>query len=218
METKLYEKLYNTVDIIKDIVENSDFKKLFDYCNDKDKLPTFIFSGVGKNWYICEKEMKTYLSMGINARSLDCTHALHGDLGMLMDKDEDKVLIFISKSGKTKEMEKLVYVVKDLIQKQIIKNIKICALFLKNKNEFAYIYDYVMNPRNTNDDNIDIEIDDKGLIPSLSIHITQMVLDILGVKLYEQRNNLVENYKYNHLAGNNGNKLGMSKYLENIKV
>ena len=61
---------------------------------------------------------------------------------------------------------------------------------------------------------LDAEIDDKGLIPSLSIHITQMVLDILGVKLYEQRDGLVENYKYNHLAGNNGNKLGMSKYLE----
>ena len=210
----LKDKLYKSVDIIEDIINNSDYKKLFDYCNKKKKLPTFIFSGVGKNWYICEKEVKTFLSMGINAKSLDCTHALHGDLGMLMDKDEDKVLVFVSKSGTTKEMVQLVHIIKDLEYKRIISNIKLACVFLKHNPILQNSYDFVLTPREIEDTNL--EVDKRNLIPSLSIHETQMVLDILGVQLYEERDELIDNYQYNHLGGSNGKKLGMDKYLSGM--
>lgn len=212
----LKDKLYKSVDIIEDIINNSDYKKLFDYCNKKKKLPTFIFSGVGKNWYICEKEVKTFLSMGINAKSLDCTHALHGDLGMLMDKDEDKLLIFVSKSGTTKEMVQLLHIIKDLNYKRIIQKIKIACVFLKHNPELHNLYDFVLTPVNSNPDDTNIEVDQRNLIPSLSIHETQMVLDILGVQLYEECDDLIENYQYNHLGGSNGKKLGMDKYLSGM--
>jgi len=211
---KLKEKLTKSIDIIQDIIDNSDYNMLFKYCNTKKKLPTFIFSGVGKNWYICEKEVKTFLSMGINAKSLDCTHALHGDLGMLMDKDEDKVLIFVSKSGTTKEMVQLVHIIKDLINKGIISNITLCCIFLKHNDDLYNLYDFVLTPLNVQDTNL--EIDQRNLIPSLSIHETQMILDILGVQLYENRSELIDNYQYNHLGGSNGKKLGMDKYLNSM--
>ena len=76
------------------------------------------------------------------------------------------------------------------------------------------LYDFVLTPLNIQDTNL--EIDQRNLIPSLSIHETQMVLDILGVQLYEERNDLVENYQYNHLGGSNGKKLGMDKYLNSM--
>ena len=44
----------------------------------------------------------------------------------------------------------------------------------------------------------------------------QMILDYTGVKIFEQHPHLVDNYKYNHLAGNNGKMLGGDKILNGI--
>ena len=60
-------------------------------------------------------------------------------------------------------------------------------------------YDFVLTPREIEDTSL--EVDKRNLIPSLSIHETQMVLDILGVQLYEERDELVDNiskkFEYN---------------------
>ena len=111
-------------------------------------------------------------------------------------------------------MVQLLHIIKDLNNKGIISNIKIACIFLKHNSTLQDYYDFILTPRITEDTNL--EIDQRNLIPSLSIHETQIVLDILGVQLYEKRDDLVENYKYNHLGGSNGAKLGMSKYLNNI--
>ena len=44
-----------------------------------------------------------------------------------------------------------------------------------------------------------------------------MVLDLLGVLLYEGRDNLVDGYIYNHLSGGNGEKLGGAAILKDIR-
>ena len=40
-----------------------------------------------------------------------------------------------------------------------------------------------------------------------------MVLDKFGVELFENCQDLIDNYKYNHMAGENGRKLGTDKLL-----
>lgn len=218
MEQKIQNKLSSALLLLNDLVDSYSCNELIKELKKVDN-PTFIFSGVGKNWYICEKEVKTFISMGLNAKSLDCTHALHGDLGMLMNPNELKYLFFVSKSGKTSEMHKLIDVIIDLKNKGIIKNIKIVFLCLNSDiGESVNIseFDFVINPSKENKQFSNIELDDRNLIPTLSINITQSVLDYIGVQLYESNIDLIDNYKYNHLGGSNGAKLGMDKYLKEI--
>lgn len=218
MEQKIQNKLSSALLLLNNLVDSYSCNELIKELKKVDN-PTFIFSGVGKNWYICEKEVKTFISMGLNAKSLDCTHALHGDLGMLMNQNELKYLFFVSKSGKTSEMHKLIDVIIDLKNKGIIKNIKIVFVCLNSDiGESVNIseFDFVINPSKENKQFSNIELDDRNLIPTLSINITQSVLDYIGVQLYESNIDLINNYKYNHLGGSNGAKLGMDKYLKEI--
>jgi len=221
MIKEIHDKLYNALGIFENIVDSQSCIELINELKEVNN-PTFIFSGVGKNWYICEKEVKTFISMGLNAKSLDCTHALHGDLGMLMNPNELKYIFFVSKSGKTNEMHKLINVIIDLKEKSIIKNIKLVFLCLNSyiENEIDNVdkFDFILKPFII-DNNIiysHIELDDRNLIPTLSINITQSILDYIGVLVYQSKPELIENYKYNHLGGSNGKQLGMSKYLEEV--
>ena len=215
------DKIHNALGIFEDIVDSSNCIELIDELKKLDN-PTFIFSGVGKNWYICEKEVKTFISMGLNAKSLDCTHALHGDLGMLMNPNELKYIFFVSKSGKTNEMHKLINVIIDLKEKGIIQNIKLVFLCLNSYIEAeidnADKFDFILKPSIIGNNIIwsHIELDDRNLIPTLSISITQSILDYIGVLVYQSKPELIENYKYNHMGGSNGKQLGMSKYLEKV--
>ena len=210
------DKIHNALGIFEDIVESESCENLIKELKLEDN-PTFIFSGVGKNWYICEKEVKTFISMGLNSKSLDCTHALHGDLGMLMNSNELKYIFFVSKSGKTNEMHKLINIIIDLKKKKIIQNIKLVFLCLnahiENDIDNCDKFDFILKPT-LKDSNI--ELDDRNLIPTLSINITQSILDYIGVLVYQSKPELIENYKYNHLGGSNGKQLGMSKYLEEV--
>ena len=116
-------------------------------------------------------------------------------------------------------MHKLIDVIIDLKNKGIIKNIKIVFVCLNSDiGESVNIseFDFVINPSKENKQFSNIELDDRNLIPTLSINITQSVLDYIGVQLYESNVDLIDNYKYNHLGGSNGAKLGMDKYLKEI--
>lgn len=216
MTDKIEDKVYQALKIFSDIADSLSCIDLIRELKIVEN-PTFIFSGVGKNWYICEKEVKTFISMGLNAKSLDCTHALHGDLGMLMNPNELKYIFFVSKSGKTKEMHKLINIIIDLEERKIIQNINLVFLCLnpniENEIDNANKFDFILKPTVKYSN---IELDDRNLIPTLSINITQSILDYIGVLVYQSKPELIENYKYNHLGGSNGKQLGMSKYLEEV--
>ena len=221
MNKEIQDKLHIALGVFENIVDSPNCIKLINELQNVNN-PTFIFSGVGKNWYICEKEVKTFISMGLNAKSLDCTHALHGDLGMLMNPNELKYIFFVSKSGKTNEMHKLINVIIDLKEKKIIQNIKLVFLCLnsniENDIDNCNKFDFILKPFIIGNNIIysHIELDDRNLIPTLSINITQSILDYIGVLVYQSKPELIENYKYNHLGGSNGKQLGMSKYLEEV--
>jgi len=217
MNKNIEDKLDLALVLFKDIINSISCQNLISELKNKKNI-TFIFSGVGKNWYICEKEVKTFISMGINAKSLDCTHALHGDLGMLMNPDEEKYIFFVSKSGKTDEMHKLIDVIIDLKNKEIIKNIHIIMLCVYPDVQEIYNdkFDYILTPNQKYEKVSNIELDDRNLIPTLSINITQSVIDYIGVSIYENDQELVNNYKYNHMGGHNGSLLQMDKYLKEI--
>jgi len=212
----IFKKVDLCINVFKEIVSSNSFKKLVnDFSNGNP--PRIILSGVGKNWYICEKIVKTYLSLGIQSEALDCVHALHGDLGMLMS-DEKKLLIFVSKSGTTEELIRVVKIINTLRNDGIIKNIETVGFYMNTSEKIdTTLYDRViLLPEGYN--YLDIpEFDDRNIVPSLSINTMQMVLDYFGVEIYQVRPKLVENYVYNHLGGANGRRLGSEKFLNTVK-
>lgn len=213
------EKIDSMMKVFADITESKEFTNLLETIKTKKVLPRFIFAGVGKNWYICEKIVKTFISMGIHAEALDCTHALHGDLGILSSiayANEEKFVFFISKSGTTAELITLAKVVKALKLNNKIVNITTISFNLNTKKPFADLFDININPSEKFKDMIMYEFDERNLVPSLSINIMQMLLDLFGNEIYESKPELVEHYVYNHLGGSNGEKLGGNKLLATV--
>jgi arabinose-5-phosphate isomerase len=64
-----------------------------------------IFCGVGKSGIIAQKCASTFTSLGLPSYFLHPTEALHGDLGRVGKND---AIVFLSKSGTTEEILKLI--------------------------------------------------------------------------------------------------------------
>ena len=60
-----------------------------------------VFTGVGKSGIIADKVAKTMMSTGTRAFHLPPVDAVHGDIGMLSDKD---LVVLLSKSGASDEV------------------------------------------------------------------------------------------------------------------
>lgn len=66
---------------------------------------SLVFVGIGKSGQIGAKLASTFSSLGLSSYSLHPVEALHGDLGRVTKND---VFVFISKSGTTDEILKLI--------------------------------------------------------------------------------------------------------------
>lgn len=75
---------------------------LFDQLRSTDSA--IIFCGVGKSGIIAQKCAATFTSLGLPSYFLHPTEALHGDLGRVGKND---AMVFLSKSGTTEEILKL---------------------------------------------------------------------------------------------------------------
>lgn len=73
-----------------------DFVEAIDTCQGH-----IIFMGIGKSGHICEKIVATMQSLGIKSYFLHPAEALHGDLGIISQKD---MIIAVSNSGETSEI------------------------------------------------------------------------------------------------------------------
>jgi len=207
------EKIDHMFDLFWDLHDNNDLKDVKKYLSKRENLDKgIIIAGVGKNFYIAEKIYKTFISMGIKCQPLDCVHALHGDLGMV----DGQLIFFLSKSGNTEEMVTIAKTL-NMLRQRGHKRFVSCGFFLNNRPSYID-YDFMIVPSEKfNKDDI-YEFDSRNLVPSLSINIMQMVLDDLGCELFEMNKDLFEGYKYNHMGGANGKRLGVYKELEEAKT
>ena len=152
-----------------------------------------IFTGIGKNVYICQKLAAMYSSLGIPSFYLDATHALHGDIGILRDTD---MLIPISKSGNTEELIKmLAYLKHD-------RKLYTVGIDCANESEFDMYCDKVLHL------NFSKEADDiVELVPTTSAIITLLVGDAIGLEVAKINKFTKEDYHRNHPAGSIGKYL-----------
>lgn len=151
-----------------------------------------IASGLGKNVPVCEKFVGSMQSLGLDAYFLNTNSAVHGDMGVVKDGD---MVIILTKSGETAES---IYLTRLLKQ----RNVKLWLLTFKN--------DSTLTKEIPNSIILDLihEGDQWNIMPNNSTTINLIVLQGLAMKIADEMNLTIEDFKRNHPGGAIGKQLG----------
>lgn len=152
---------------------------------------TIIFSGVGKSGIIAHKLAMTMLSTGTKAMYIPATDAMHGDLGMV---GPDDIVVFLSKSGHTREL---------------------VDLLLSVKKKGAYSISLVSNEESPLFKKCDLSISlpipkelcPFDLAPTTSTEVQLIFGDVLAVAMMKKKEFTLRQYALNHPAGSIGKKI-----------
>ena len=154
-----------------------------------------IFSGVGKNSFICKKAAATFSSVGISSFFVDPTGVSHGDAGQIQKKD---ILIVISNSGNTLELANLLKFANRF-------RIKIIGIASNQKSILFKASDIkILYPRLK-------ESDSNNIVPTTSTSFVMMLCDCLATTIMEKRKFTKENFYLYHKGGNLGTSLRLAK-------
>lgn len=150
-----------------------------------------VVTGMGKSGIIGRKIAATLASTGTPALFLHPAEGIHGDLGMITKGD---VLIAISNSGETEELNKILPLIKRL-------DVKLISLTGKMNSTLAIASDVVL------DVGVKEEACSLGLIPTASTTAALAMGDALSVALLEKKGFKEENFAFFHPGGTLGKKL-----------
>ncbi len=148
-----------------------------------------FFTGVGKNMFVAARVASTFDSLGIRSMYVDPVNTLHGSMGIFTQSD---LLIAISKSGETEELNRFIRA-------------------LRNRG-FSNIASVTSNPDSTlaNLSSITLYVpvkdegDHLGLAPIASTMVFGAVLDSIAVQLSSERGYKKEDFIRNHPGGSLG--------------
>lgn len=174
-------------------VFNSSFIKAIDLImNCRGKV---IFSGVGKNSFICKKASATFSSIGIPSFFVDPTGVSHGDAGQIEKKD---VLIIISNSGNTSELINLLRFA-NRFRVKIIGIASNANSMLLKASDIKIHYPKL------------IESDPNNIVPTTSTSFVMMLCDCLATTIMSKKKFTKENFYLFHKGGNLGASLRLAK-------
>lgn len=152
---------------------------------------TIIFTGVGKSGLVAKKIAMTMTSTGTRAFYLSPTNALHGDLGILTNKD---VFIMLSKSGETEELLHLIPALRN-------KGIKLVGVVSNATSRLAKACDLAVTLP------MEKELCPFDLAPTTSTVIQMIFGDVLTIALMRLSNFSLDQYALNHPAGRIGKRI-----------
>lgn len=150
-----------------------------------------VITGMGKSGIIGEKIAATLASTGTLALFMHPAEGMHGDLGMISKKD---VLIAISNSGETEEINLLLPSIKRL-------GIKLIAMTGNLNSTLAQNSDVVLNV------GVKEEACPLGLVPTASTTATLAMGDALAIALLKEKGFSEEDFALLHPGGTLGRKL-----------
>lgn len=151
-----------------------------------------VCSGMGKAGQIALNIATTLCSTGTPAAYLHPSEAQHGDLGILQDHD---VLLIISNSGKTREVEELIYLAKNLKP-----DIQIIGITRNPDSPLAKMADVPLFTGETQ------EICPLGMTPTTSTTVMTVIGDLIVYGIMEQIGFTKEEYAKRHHGGYLGEK------------
>ncbi|HGE8400277.1 TPA: arabinose-5-phosphate isomerase GutQ, partial [Serratia marcescens] len=150
-----------------------------------------VISGIGKSGHIGKKIAASLASTGTPSFFVHPAEALHGDLGMI---GADDVVVFISYSGRAKEL--------DLILPLLAENgIPVIAVTGGKESPLAQAAACVL------DIGVEREACPMGLAPTSSAVNTLMMGDALAMALMRQRGFNAEDFARSHPGGSLGARL-----------
>jgi arabinose-5-phosphate isomerase len=155
----------------------------------KGKLVT---SGMGKAGQIAMNIATTFCSTGTPAVFLHPSEAQHGDLGILQEND---LLLFISNSGKTREIVELTVLVH-----RLNPALKIIVITSNPESPLAKEADVCLSTGNPK------EVCPLGMTPTTSTTVMTVMGDILVVETMKRTKFTIEDYSKRHHGGYLGEK------------
>jgi arabinose-5-phosphate isomerase len=168
---------------------NENFSKAVDIiCASKGRV---IVSGIGKSGLIGKKIVATLTSTGTQATFLHPVEGMHGDLGLVTKED---VLIAISNSGETPELNLLIDNIRTI-------GVRLIAFTGNPKSTLAGACDVVI------DIGVEKEACPFGLAPTSSTTAALAMGDALAVVLIERKHFHEEDFYKFHPGGNLGLRL-----------
>lgn len=144
-----------------------------------------IFTGVGKSGQIAKKLASTFISTGTKSLYLHPVEALHGDLGII---SQDDIVVFLSKSGNSKE---LVDLAKILYARSIYQVLWVCkedSILKKFMNLTCLLP-------------LERELCPYNLSPTTSPLLQMCFGDTLAIALMNQKEFSLDQYADNHPSG-----------------
>ena len=182
----------NELKKIKKVFNNSFVNAVDLIMNCKGKI---IFSGVGKNSFICKKAAATFSSVGIPSFFVDPTGVSHGDAGQIEKRD---ILIIISNSGNTAELTNLLKFANRF-------RIKIIGIASNAKSMLLRASDIkILYPKLK-------ESDQNNIVPTTSTSFVMLLCDCLATTIMKKKKFTKENFFLYHKGGNLGSSLRLAK-------
>jgi arabinose-5-phosphate isomerase len=150
-----------------------------------------IISGIGKSGLIGKKIVATLTSTGTNSMFLHPVEAMHGDLGIVTNND---IVLVISNSGETEELNRFIPSIKDL-------NCKLIAFTGNTKSTMADLCDIII------DTGVEKEACPLGLAPTSSTTAQLAMGDALAVTLINKKKFQEKDFEKSHPGGSLGQRL-----------
>ncbi|MCH7494636.1 MAG: KpsF/GutQ family sugar-phosphate isomerase [Candidatus Marinimicrobia bacterium] len=150
-----------------------------------------IVTGVGKSGLVARKIAATLASTGTSAFFIHAAEGLHGDLGVVREED---VILIVSKSGDTFELNALVPQLKNI-------GVKMITISGNIDSPLANASNIVL------DASVKEEACPHDLAPTASSTAALVFGDALAVALLERRGFTMEDFASIHPGGNLGKKL-----------
>lgn len=194
MEERIKEIIRQEIEAISHIPANNLYEYAIDLIYEKVHLlgGKLITSGMGKAGQIALNIATTFSSTGTCAVYLHPSEAQHGDLGILQEND---VLLLLSNSGKTREIEELI----DL-SKNFHPSISIIGITGNPASPLGMKATVTLHTGGYP------EICPLGLTPTTSTTLMTIIGDILVVTLMEKIGFTKEEYAKRHHSGYLGQK------------
>ncbi len=179
---------------IQNIPVSDNFEKAVEiiFQNVHNKKGKVICSGMGKAGQIALNISTTFSSTGTSAVFLHPSDAQHGDIGIIQEND---VLLFISNSGKTREIIELVKLTDNLYS-----NIPLIIITGNPDSPLAEIADIIISTGKPN------EVCPLGLTPTTSTTVMTVIGDALVVLMMKKINFTQSEYAKRHHGGYLGEK------------
>ncbi|MBA3957824.1 MAG: KpsF/GutQ family sugar-phosphate isomerase [Parachlamydiaceae bacterium] len=148
-------------------------------------------TGVGKSGLVAKKIAVTLTSTGTRAIYLSPTNALHGDIGLLSNKD---VCIAISKSGESDELLSLVPTLKN-------RGTRLLSIVSNPNSRLAKHCDFSMTLP------LEKELCPYNMVPTTSTSIQMIFGDVMAIALMKHQGFTLDQYALNHPAGTIGKRI-----------